>query len=213
MNESSSPPSLVPSGVQASLSARAASRELIWKKLIDRIRAGDQTALAELYDESSPLVFGLTFRILGNAADAEEVTLDVYKQIWRTAPDYDAGRGSVSAWVVTLARTRAIDRQRHAATRIRVEQPMENSVGFRAPHPGPEEQSVISQTERRVRHALGVLSEEQREAIELAFFSGLTHSELSNRLGAPLGTVKTRIRQGMLRLRKEFGGQELGALV
>ena len=76
-----------------------------------------------------------------------------------------------------------------------------------------EEQSAVSQTMRRLRHALGALSEEQREAIELAFFSGLTHSELSARLGAPLGTVKTRIRQGMLRLRKEFGEQELGAIV
>jgi RNA polymerase sigma-70 factor (ECF subfamily) len=212
MDESKLAPSIVSSDVQGTLRARA-GRDVGWSELINRLRSGDQSALATLYDESSPLVYGLIFRILGNTADAEEVTLDVYKQIWKTARDYDPARGSVLAWIVMLARTRAIDRQRHASTRTRVEQPMEDSGRWRATSPGPEEQMAASETQRRLRLALGALADEQREAIELAFFSGLTHSELSAHLGAPLGTVKTRIRQGMLKLRRELDETEFGAMM
>jgi RNA polymerase sigma-70 factor, ECF subfamily len=212
MDESKPALSLVPSDVHGSLCAQAATREVVWRELIDRVRSGEQSAFAALYDESSPLVYGLTVRILGNKADAEEVTLDVYKQIWRTAKDYDPARASVQAWIVMLARTRAIDRQRQATSRMRVEQPMEDTTRLRTPHPGPEEQTAASEAARRLRVALAALANEQREAIELAFYSGLSHSELSARLGAPLGTVKTRIRQGMLKLRRELGDTELGAL-
>ena len=211
MNESKPAPSFVGPDIGKSSRAPANHVEVAWTELIERISSGDQLSLAKLYDESSSLVFGLAVRILGNAADAEEITLDVYKQIWRAAKDYDPARGSVRAWIVTLARTRAIDRQRQAAARMRLEQPLDDSDHLRATHPGPEERTASNQTGRRLRLALNALSDEQREAIELAFFSGLTHSELSARLGAPLGTVKTRIRNGMLKLRCELGGAELEA--
>jgi RNA polymerase sigma-70 factor, ECF subfamily len=212
MDESKRAPSFVPPDVQVSICARAATREVAWRELVARVRSGDQDALAALYDESSPLVYGLTLRVLGNKADAEEVTLDVYKQIWRAAKDYDPSRASVQAWIVMLARTRAIDRQRQAATRMRVEQPMEDATRWRATQSGPEEQTAASEAARRLRLALAALAHEQREAIELAFYSGLSHSELSARLGAPLGTVKTRIRQGMLKLRRELGDTKLEAI-
>ena len=120
------------------------------------------------------------------------------------APDFDAARGSAPAWIVMLARTRAIDKLRHAANRLRMEQPRIDLRQWRSPDPGPDEQSAHNESVARLQHALRLLSAEQREAIELAFFSGLTHSELSVHLGAPLGTVKTRIRQAMLKLRRDL---------
>src|SRR5881227_3090241 len=145
MDESKPASKPVSHDVQGSLCAPASNRELVWKGLIDRVRSGDQEALASLYDESSPLVYGLALRVLGNKADAEEVSLDVYKQIWRAAKDYDPSRASVQAWIVMLARTRSIDRQRQAATRTRLEQPMDDATNWRASQPGPEEQTASNE--------------------------------------------------------------------
>ena len=203
MGESKAGARSVPSDVQASL-CPSTSVDAAWGEWIERIGAGDQHALASLYDASSSLVYGIALRIVGNPADAEEVALDVYQQIWRKACDYNPDRGAPMTWVVMLARTRAIDRQRRSAARTRVEQPIDHMLELRGDQPGPEEQSADAEARRRLRTALNKLGEEQREALQLAFFSGYTHSELSARLGAPLGTVKTRIRLGMLKLRKEL---------
>jgi RNA polymerase sigma-70 factor (ECF subfamily) len=158
-----------------------------------------------LYDGTHPLVYGLALRILGDVADAEEVALDVYTQVWRTAGNFDPRRGSVSAWLVTLARSRAIDRLRSAAARRQREESRPELPEAPAAARSPEEASLLGQRRVRVRAALARLLPEQREAIELAFFSGLTHSELAARLGQPLGTVKTRIRLGMMKLRELLG--------
>ncbi len=207
MGESKRPRDDVPSDVQAAL-CPSTSVDVGWSGWIERIGEGDQHALAALYDASSSLVYGLILRIVNNPADAEEVALDVFQQIWRKARDYSPARGSALTWIVMLARTRAIDRVRRMATRTKLEQPidegMESRREMRAQHPGPEQQSAEAECRRRLCSALNKLALEQREALQLAFFSGYTHSELSMRLGAPLGTVKTRIRLGMLRLRKEL---------
>ncbi len=179
--------------------------EVFWSQCVKRIASGESEALGRLYDGTHPLVYGLALRVLGDIRDAEEVTLDVYTQVWRTAGSFDSRRGTVSAWVVMLARSRAIDRLRSGAIRRRREETL--SEWFEAPAAGasPEEASLLGQQQRRVRAALATLVPEQREAIELAFFSGLSHSELAARLGQPLGTVKTRIRLGMMKLRELLG--------
>ena len=131
-----------------------------------------------------------------------KVTLDVYTQVWRTAKDYTDRRGSVCAWLLTMARSRAIDHVRSRASRTRREEPFQELTQFRSTEPGPDREIEMSQRRRRVMSALDTLPPEQREAIELAFFSGLTHAELAVRLKQPLGTVKTRVRQGMMKIRE-----------
>lgn len=169
--------------------------------LIARCARGDQGALASLYDATAAQVNGLALRILGDRDTAEEITGDVFLQVWRSAASYDASRGSPLAWLLTIARSRAIDRLRSGATDRRQTAPYELGLKAAATEPGPEETSSLVQRSRFVRSAMERLSREQREAIELAFFAGLSHNEIADTLGAPLGTVKTRIRLGMGRLR------------
>ncbi len=171
---------------------------------MDRCAAGDQSALAALYDESSSLTYSIAMRLLADSADAEEVTLDVYTQIWRTAATYQQSRGSVASWLVTLARSRAIDRLRSRASRVQREQPILEFADFEAGAASPEQEIAFSQRSRRVRAAMATLPPEQSEALQLAFFADLSHSELAERLGQPLGTVKSRIRSGMMKLRMEL---------
>jgi RNA polymerase sigma-70 factor (ECF subfamily) len=176
-----------------------------WGRYISAAAAGKQDALASLYDESSRLVYSIAFRILANAADAEEVTSEVYTQIWRQARDYSPERGTPSTWLVMLARSRALDRVRSRETRRQRETPLEAVAAARAPEDPPEQVAFLSQQRTIVRTAMAALAPEQREAIELSFFTGLTHTELAEKLGQPLGTVKTRIRLGMLKLRQSLG--------
>jgi RNA polymerase sigma-70 factor (ECF subfamily) len=157
-----------------------------------------------LYDESSSLTYSVAMRLLGHAADAEEVTLDVYTQVWRTAATHDRSRGSVPSWLLTLARSRAIDRIRSRANRVQREQPILEFTSFEAATASPEQEIAFSQRSQRVGAALATLSPEQNEALQLAFFSDLSHRELANRLGQLLGTVKSRIRSGMMKLRMEL---------
>ena len=169
--------------------------------LIARCARGDQAALASLYDMTAAHVNGLALRILGDRDLAEEITGDVFLQAWRSAASYDSGRGSPIAWLLTIARSRAIDRLRTTATDRRRTAPFELGLKAAATEPGPEEASSLVQRSRFVRAAMERLSREQREAIELAFFTGLSHNEIADTLGIPLGTIKTRIRLGMGRLR------------
>jgi len=181
-----------------------AMRESAWKEYVGRAAGADQSGLAALYDESSSLVYSVALRMLGHREDAEEVTLDVYTQVWRTAASYDPSRGTVAAWLVTQARSRAIDRMRARGSRREREQPMVKFFDLEVDAPSPEQESEAGQRRRRLLAALATLAPEQREVIQLAFFSDLTHGELASQLGQPLGTVKSRIRLGMIKLREQL---------
>ena len=175
--------------------------------LIARCARGDQVALARLYDATAAQVNGLAQRILADRELAEEITGDVYLQVWRSAASYDPQRGNPLAWLLTIARSRAIDRLRAIAGDRKQTAPFELGLKTASAEPNPEETSNLAQRGRFVRAALERLSHEQREAIELAFFGGLSHLEIASTLGAPLGTVKTRIRLGMGRLRETLTAQ------
>jgi RNA polymerase sigma-70 factor (ECF subfamily) len=177
-----------------------------WGTLIEQIARGDAAALAALYDGTSALVNGLALRILHDPGAAEEVTLDVYLQVWRQAQRYDAARGAPLAWLLTLARSRAIDRRRAGVGRRCESEPLATAMAFAAPGPCPEEDSAAAERGRLIRRALAGLAVDQRKTIELAYFAGLSHAEIARTLGEPLGTVKTRIRLGMMRLRESLGG-------
>lgn len=186
------------------------AREIEWRGYLELAAQGDQRGLARLYDESCHLVYGIAVRILGNSADAEEVTSDVYSQIWRNAGRFREERGSVNTWLTMLSRSRAIDRLR-SRNRSRVEEPLERSLELPGSLPDPEQVSVLKQRGERVRAALSAISPEQRQAIELAYFSGLTQSELAAQLGQPLGTIKTRIRLGMIKLKERLSAPDVCA--
>ena len=171
-----------------------------WSQLLQLIAERRESALSMLYDQSSALVFSIAYRILSDRGDAEEVTLDVFNYVWRSAENYDASRGSVANWLVMLARSRAIDRFRSTALRAQIREPLADPVEIPVDVPDPEETAVVQEHRRIVRDAVATLPKEQRQAIELAFFSALSHSEVAGALGEPLGTVKTRIRLGLRRL-------------
>jgi len=166
-----------------------------------RIAQGDQSAMSTFYDETRTIVFSFACKVLRDWSDAEETTLDVYLQVWRTADTYDAQRGTVPAWLLMMTRSRALDRLRGrgaAATAA----PMDVNEGLVGTEPDPEEVNLAAADRARVRLALRTLSTEQRHAIHLAFFCGFSHRELADHLGEPLGTVKSRIRAAMHKLRE-----------
>lgn len=177
------------------------NRDALWLGLLERIARGDSQGIAALYDASSRLVYSLALRILGDSGDAEEVTMDVYLQVWRSATHFNRERGNAAAWLLTIARSRAIDRLRQRTSRTKNEAPLTPEAWVEAPDPGPEESASSSQRRVRILTVMRSLPDEQREALELAYFSGLTHSEMAERLGQPLGTVKTRVRLAMMRMR------------
>jgi RNA polymerase sigma-70 factor, ECF subfamily len=168
--------------------------------LLDRVIARDQQALGELYDAHSRLLFGLILRILKNRAEAEEVLQEVFVQAWTRAETYHASLGSPAGGLVGIARNRAIDRLRANATRARVLESPDEPLAIDT----PERQAELSEQQRAVRRALDALPVEQRELIEQAYFLGFTQSELATRCSLPLGTVKTRIRNGMQTLREHL---------
>lgn len=171
-----------------------------------RMANGDADAVAELYDRHARRVYSLALRILGDAPDAEDVVQEVFVQAWRQASRYTATRGVVAAWLLTLARSRAIDRLR--ARRARADQVFGAPVTNEVADPGPlvDWQVLSSEQARLMRAALERLPILQRLAIELAYFEGLTHAEIAARLEEPLGTVKTRIRSGLTKLRETLAG-------
>jgi RNA polymerase sigma-70 factor (ECF subfamily) len=169
--------------------------------LIRRIASGDSAALSDLYDLSSRFVYGICLKVLRNGADAEEVTLDVYAQAWRQASRFDANRGEPLAWLLMLARSRAIDRLRSRGGIRRHEEDLEKVRDLASSGADPETLSSLAQRASTVRAALSCLPAEQREVIELAYFEGLTHTEIAEKLAQPLGTTKSRIRLALRRLR------------
>jgi len=168
--------------------------------LLDRVIARDQAALADFYDRHSALVFGLILRILKDRGEAEEVLQEVFVQVWSRAETYNVALGSPVGWLVGIARNRSIDRLRSNAVRLRA---VESAPGPAAVET-PEATASTSERQRDVQRALDGLPPEQRELIEQAYFLGLTQSELAARFNLPLGTVKTRIRAGLLALRQQL---------
>jgi RNA polymerase sigma-70 factor (ECF subfamily) len=179
--------------------------ELSDVEILHAIARRDEEALTRLYDRYRVILFGLLVRILNSRAEAEDALQDVFLQVWRRAADFDEERGRPFTWLITLARSRAIDRLRLLGARQRL-------VTSAAQIQSDEVSDALTDTltsERKqiVKRALAELPEEQRHALMLAYFEGLTQSEIAVKLGAPLGTVKTRMRAGMIKLRALLGTQ------
>jgi RNA polymerase sigma-70 factor (ECF subfamily) len=175
--------------------------------LLARIAQGDREAFGRFYDAFAPLALGLIRRILRDPVACEDVLQEVFWQVWQEAGRYDPRRGSPEAWIVMRAKTRAIDRLRAIRRREKTfVAPMDESVTRSSEAPG-ENPGVAAETSGLVRSALDGLPEPQRRVVELAFFEGLTQSEIASRLGEPLGTVKTRARLGLERLRSLMTGE------
>ncbi len=169
-------------------------------RLVARVRAGDQHALAELYDRYSHVVYGVALRILQDTGAAEDILQDIFLQLWRRPDAFDSSRGSLAAWLAVIARHRSIDRLR----RRRPETDIEECVIAGGVDPRDEtERSLVIE---KVRVAMNEMSADQRTAMEMAFFQGLTHTEIAEKTGEPLGTIKTRIRSGLQMLRARFAG-------
>ncbi len=172
--------------------------------LVARMASGDSgRALEEFYSRFSGIVMAVLVRILGSRADAEELLHDVFVELWRRAPQYERERAAVSTWVVTVARSRALDALR-ARRRRRIDQQVATEdLNLPAPREeGPDERALAGQRSRAVREALGLLGADQRQALELAYFGGLSHSEIAAQLELPIGTVKSRILAAMKVLRE-----------
>ena len=169
--------------------------------LIAKIAQGNEEAIGLLYDQTSSYVYGLAFRVLNDSTMAEEVTMDVYMQVWRQAQRFDQTRGKPIVWLAVFARSRAIDRLRSGQRERESRHSLDTIEDKVATKGNPEESSAYNEQCRFVQHALGSLAVEQREVIEMAYFGGLSQSEIAAQMGEPLGTVKTRIRLGMKKLR------------
>jgi RNA polymerase sigma-70 factor (ECF subfamily) len=176
--------------------------EAEWVGLVRSVAAGDQRALHALYERAHRPVFTLALRITANRETAEEVTLDVFHDVWRHASRYEQANGTVLGWIMIQARSRAIDRVRFDQRRKR-SQPDEPAAATDAVH--PDEVISFKQQSEALRSALSVLTPDERNAIEAAFFSELTHVQVAARLQEPLGTIKTRIRSGLHKLRQALG--------
>ena len=175
------------------------------QELIVRLRAQDQSALNVLYDRYSGVVYALALRIIGQSADAEDIVVDSFWQVWQQAANYDVSRGQLRGWIVTIARSRALDRLRVIRRAPTVDsEEADNARRILASDDNPEQETWEAEQSAIVGAALAALPKEQREALELAYYQGLSQSEVAARLGEPLGTIKTRIRLGMMKLREQL---------
>jgi RNA polymerase sigma-70 factor, ECF subfamily len=172
--------------------------------LLERVANGDQWAFSELYDQLSPRVFGLIKRLLRDHSQSEEVTQEVFLEIWRTATRFDPNKGAAATWILTMAHRRAVDRVRSSQS----SRDRDIRVGIRDYSPDYDdvaETVEVSIEHSRVKKAMARLTELQRQAVSLAYYGGFSHSEVAEKLSVPIGTVKTRLRDGMIRLRDELG--------
>lgn len=177
-------------------------------KLLARVVKGDHQAFGQLYDQSSSLLYSMALRILGNREEAAELLQEVYLEVWRKVARYDVGRGTPIAWLITLTRSRAIDRLRARSSRAhhRVSESLDGPLASQIAdnNPGPAEAHADHELRSLVGEALATLPQAQQQAIELAYYEGLSHMEIAARLNQPLGTVKTRIKLGMSKLRESL---------
>jgi len=176
-----------------------------WVRLVQSIAAGDQLALHSLYEQTHRIVFTLIVRITSNRETAEELTLDVFHDVWRRASKYDPAGGSVVGWIMNQARCRALDRLRFEHRKKRFNTYVDNPLTTTAAN-DPQQACQLEEQSRLLRNALEVLTPEERRVIETAFFSELTYHEVAAKLNQPLGTVKTRIRSGLGKLRQALAG-------
>jgi RNA polymerase sigma-70 factor (ECF subfamily) len=177
-------------------------------RIVGRMAAGDQDALGELYDRYARLLYSLALRIVGERAEAEDVLQEAFAQAWRQASRFEAGRGTVAGWLVTVTRSRALDRLRQR--RARPEAGADSDFDRRNiadPALAVDLQLVTAEQAQRVRRALAALSDDQRVPLELAYYEGLSQSEIAAQLGVPLGTIKTRMRQTLRKLRDALAGE------
>ncbi|MFB0835850.1 ECF RNA polymerase sigma factor SigK [Arthrobacter halodurans] len=172
--------------------------------LLMRVGQGDEGAFEELYDAVSPVVFGLVRRVVRDPAQSEEVTQEVFIEVWQHAARFDAGRGKAVSWICTLAHRRAVDRVR-ASQASRDRDLRQGIKEFQESYDDVQETAILRADGERVLGALESLSEAQRDAIKLAYYGGYSHQEVADRLQVPVGTVKTRIRDGMIKLRDKLG--------
>jgi RNA polymerase sigma-70 factor (ECF subfamily) len=172
--------------------------------LLRRSARGDQAAFADLYDATAARLHGLVLRVIRDPAQADEVTQEAFLDIWRTASRFDPERGSAISWMLTIAHRKAVDRVRSAEAATRREATYHDRNRTVA-HDETAEAATAALEATRVRHAMSSLTEVQREAIELAYFGGYTHTQVATMLDLPVGTAKTRIRDGLIRLRDAMG--------
>lgn len=177
--------------------------------LLDRVARGDEAALGRLYDKYSAALYAVAFRISGERSDAEEIVLDSFTQAWRDATRFQSSRGSVIAWLSMICRSRALDlirarsRRTKVVTKAAAADP-DTTPAMGAAQPGTDRDLERMERRKVVAEALMALSPPQRQAVQLAYYEGLSHSEIAERLGEPLGTVKTRVRLAMQRLRESL---------
>ena len=174
--------------------------------LLGRVATGDREAFTELFDRHSPLVLGVLVRMLHRRDEAEDALQEAFLQAWKQAPSFDPERASARGWLLMLARSRALDRLRSERSRDRREEAVAAETATASIEPTGTSQLEEEERQGEISSALDGLSTSQRECIELAYFEGLTHSQVAERLGQPLGTVKSRILLGMGKLRLAMGG-------
>ncbi len=175
-------------------------------QLVQRLQAGDRDALGELYDRHAPLMYGTALRILRNPSDAEDSVQEAWVQAWNHADRFDSARGTVASWLVTIARTRALDRYRSLASRRRGQSTLEASPPVLSADPRADVARIG--VREKIASAMAALDPKQRQVLEIAYFEGLSQSEIAERLKTPLGTVKFWTREGLAKLREMLGPQE-----
>ena len=184
--------------------APSASPNAVLADLLRRSGRGDEAAFAELYDATAARAFGLAVRVVRDPAQAEEVAQEAFLEIWRTAGRFDVKKGSAVSWILTIVHRKSVDRVRSAEASSRRDTTYQQQ-SIDTEHDSTAEAAQASMEARRVRQAMQSLTEVQREALELAYFKGYTHTEVAAMLDLPVGTAKTRIRDGLIRLRDTMG--------
>ena len=172
--------------------------------ILSRVAEGDEMAFGELYDQISPRVLGLVRRLLKDFAQSDEVTQEIFLEVWQSAKRYDPNKGSAATWIMTMAHRRAVDRIRSSQS----SRDRDTKIGirdFETAYDSVSESVAIRIEHERVEKAMSRLTELQRQAVTLAYYGGYSHSEVAALLSVPIGTVKTRLRDGMIRLRDELG--------
>lgn len=195
---------LVPRETNRSTDPESINQPASREALLHRIADGDQAAFGALYDEISPRVFGLIRRLLVDHSQSEEVTQEVFLEIWQNAPRFDQSKGGASTWILTMAHRRAVDRIRSSQSG----RDRDVKIGIRdyvSQYDNVADTVETTIEHERVKEAMTQLTKLQRQAVTLAYYGGFSHSEVANMLSVPIGTVKTRLRDGMIRLRDELG--------